>query len=355
VRVAIDAHALGSGTGGNETYVRLLLTALRDHAPDIDPIALTAHGNAIEGIETRTVPFANTPLRPFFSVPFAARRAGADVLHAQYFTPNTSLPCVVSIHDVAWRECPNTLPNALRARLEATIPTAIKRARKTIVLTQAVKNELMRHYDVDESQVDIVSPYPDPVFSRSTGQSEIDELRLKLSLPESFVFYFGAMQPRKNLGRLARAIARLGNTNLVIAGPRVWRIDEVMRELQTAGLGERLRLLNYVERKSLPVLLKAADAFAYVPLYEGFGLPVLEALATGTPTLASDIPALREVAGEAAVFADPLDEVAIHQGLSKLLTELPIRRRLQDAGPVRASHFTPESMAHSAASTYRSL
>ena len=87
MRVAIDAHALGSGAGGNETYVRLLLTALRDHALSIEPIALTGHGQTIAGIESRAVPFVNTPLRPFFSVPFAARRCRADVLHAQYFAP----------------------------------------------------------------------------------------------------------------------------------------------------------------------------------------------------------------------------------------------------------------------------
>jgi len=354
VRVAIDAHALGSGAGGNETYIRLLLAALRDHAPDVTPVALTPHGQTIEGIETRNVPFANTPLRPFFSVPFSARRCGADILHAQYFAPKTSLPTVVSIHDVAWRACPDTLPNALRARLEATIPTTIRRARKVLVLTQAVKNELIHHYDMEPDRIDVVSPYPDPIFGRQVNQNQIDNVLKQHKLPESFVFYYGAMQPRKNLARLARAVARLDNISLVVAGPRLWRVDEVVRDIQAAGLGDRLRFLNYVERETLPVLLKAAAAFAYVPLYEGFGLPLLEALAAGTPILTSDIPVLREVAGETALFADPLDEDALHHALRDLLTDPARRQAIQDAGPARAALYTPKAMAHAAAMSYRS-
>lgn len=360
MRVAIDAHAIGARTGGNETYVRALLAALRDHAHGIEPIALQTQasidrGETVPGIETVPIPFAGTPLRALLGVASATKKARADLLHAQYFVPpRCPVPSVVSVHDIAWRVCPETLPKLLRLRLEMTIRGSMRRARRIVTLTNAVKNEIVEHYEIPADSIDVVAPYPDAIFVEPVTEEALQDIRRKHNLPTDFVLYCGAMQPRKNLVRLARTIANTSDApTLVIAGPRVWRAKETHRELQRVGLGDRLRLLDYVPREDLPRLMRAATAFAYIPHYEGFGLPVIEALACGTPVLASDIPSLREVAGEASHFCDPNDDAAVQEALATLLEDTEIQTLLKHDGPQQASRFTPQSMAKAAAEAYR--
>jgi len=359
MRVAIDAHAIGTHAGGNETYVRGLLAALRDHAEDIEPIALQSqssidNGDVVSSVETIPIPYAATPLRALWGIASATKKARADLLHAQYFVPpNCPVPSVVSIHDIAWRTCPDTLPRLLRIRLELTTRGSIRRARGILTLTDAVSEEIQQHYNVDTNHIDVVAPYPDPIFAPTIPDDVQNAIRRKHDLPSEYILYCGAMQPRKNLVRLARAIAALPDAPpLVITGPRIWRTNEVQHALEQMNLGDRLRLLDYVGRDDLPSLMRAATIVAYIPSYEGFGLPVLEALACGTPVLASDISSLREVAGKAAQFCDSNDDNAVQVALDTLLQDESIRSRLEQEGPEQAAQFTPLSMAKSAAKSY---
>lgn len=359
MRVAIDAHAIGARAGGNETYVRGLLIALRDYADGIEPIALQSQdsidrNDVVSGIETVPIPFGETPLRAFWGTGIAAKNAHADLLHAQYFVPpRCPVPAVVSVHDVAWRTCPETLPWLLRLRLEFTMRGSIQRARRILTLTNAVKNEIQHHFNVPSDRIDVVAPYPDSIFQQSIADEAQSDLSRKYKLPAEFMLYCGAMQPRKNLVRLARVAAAITDAPpLVIAGPRIWRNNEVQRALEHLKLGERLRFLDYVDRDDLPGLMRAATVFTYIPVYEGFGLPVIEALAAGTPTLASDIPSLREVAGAAAQFCDPNLESSVRDALDGLLHDSSIRLRLAQDGPRQAAQFTPQAMATAAVAAY---
>lgn len=349
MRVAIDAHAIGTHAGGNETYVRALLAALRDHAREIEPIALQtpesiADGDTVADVETVPIPFANSPLRAAWGVGTAAKTARADLLHAQYFvSPMCPVPSVVSIHDVAWRVCPETLPSLLRMRLEWTTPGTLRRARRVLVLTNAVKREVVDQYGISSDKIDIIAPYPDPMFEQTISNASIIAMREKYELPDEYLFYCGAMNPRKNLVRLARAVSAVPEAPpLVIAGPRVWRSDDVRDELTNFAC---VHFLDYVDRDDLPALMRGARVFAYIPMYEGFGLPVVEALAAGATVLASDIPSLREVAGESAHFCDPLDETSVREAIEGLLQN-PAHPQ-----PV-APAFTPSGMAESALSAY---
>lgn len=359
MRVAIDAHAIGTRAGGNETYVRGLLTALRDHADAIEPIALQSQDSidrneVVSGIEAIPIPFAKTPLRALWGIGAAAKKARADLLHAQYFVPPACpIPTVVSVHDVAWRTCPETLPRGLRLRLEFTMRGSIQRAHRIVTLTNAVKNEIQHHYLVPGDRIDVVAPYPDAIFQQPISDDTQNELRRKYKLPSEFMLYCGAIQPRKNLVRLARVVA--ANTNappLVIAGPRIWRTNEVLHALENLNLGERLRFIDYVDRNDLPGLMRAATIFTYIPVYEGFGLPVIEALAAGTPILASDIPSLREVAGSAAQFCDPNLDASVRAALDHLLRDASIRSQLAKDGPGQAARFNADSMAAAAVEAY---
>ena len=183
-------------------------------------------------------------------------------------------------------------------------------------------------------------------------------MREKYDIPKDFVLYVGALQPRKNLVRLATAFSRLKARGLphalVLAGKRAWLAADMLAAIEALELGERLRYTGYVAREDLPALFGAASAFAYVSVYEGFGLPVLEALACGVPTLAADISVFREVAGDAALLVDPLDVDAIEKGLVNLITDSDLRDNLQASGMDRAVHFSRERTAEAALVGYRS-
>jgi glycosyltransferase involved in cell wall biosynthesis len=233
----------------------------------------------------------------------------------------------------------------------------VRRAARLFVLTEAVRDDIAARYGVPQERFDLVQPPVPDAFRPIPDGDVLNTVRAKYKLPEKFVLYTGLIQPRKNLVRLARAFRRLVRAGcehaLVVAGPRAWLDSGVLRELDAAGLRDRLVRTGYVDQADLPALYNAADAFAYVSLYEGFGIPVLEALACGVPVLASTDPALAEVAGGAAVHVDPLDEDAIADGLTRVLTDADWRARAQSAGPARAAAFTPERMARAALAGYR--
>jgi glycosyltransferase involved in cell wall biosynthesis len=363
MRVGIDAHTLGTGAGGNETYVRELLCAFRQCAPETDLVAYVdpkscPDDDTVAAFPRHPLAFRPSVLRVPLALPWAIRCTGPDLLHVQYAAP-PCCPCpfVVSIHDVVWKSHPELLGPVMRARLAWLTPNTVRRAARVFVLTEAVKGDLLETFDFPADRIDVVSPGVDPMFHRVDEAARVDAVRRKYSLPKDYVLYVGALQPRKNLARLAAASARLAAGGLphalVIAGPRIWRHQEVLRQFEGLGLEDRLCLVGYVEQEDLPALISDASAFAYVSIYEGFGLPVLEAMACGTPVLASADPAISEVAGGAVLHCDAFDVDAIADALCRILTDGKLRARLRAAGPERAEAYTRRNRADAALAGYQ--
>lgn len=360
MRIAIDAHAIGSGAGGNETYMRELLLALDAHAPELDVVAVVHEGARLDGTaRTRYHAAARWPaaVRVTLQLPVALLRARCDLLHVQYTAPPVCpRPYVASIHDVGWVRHPELFPAALRGRLNALTPGTLRRAARVFALTEAMRDEIAEAYGTSREKIDVVAPGVDPVFFGARAPERCAGVRAKYGLPDDYVLYVGAVQPRKNLARLAEAVSRLKDRGLphalVIAGRQGWLSDEVMKPVAALNLGERLRFTGYVEAGDLPALMAAASAFAYVSVYEGFGLPVLEAMACGTPVLASNASAIREVAGDGALCVDALSAEAIEDGLVRILTDTGLREALRTRGPGRAARFTREAMARAAMQGY---
>ncbi|MFA6239285.1 MAG: glycosyltransferase family 1 protein [Candidatus Hydrogenedentales bacterium] len=360
MRVAIDAHAIGTGAGGNETYVRELLLALDAHAPTLDVVALMHRGAHVAGV-SRVKPYGlvNVPsfLRVPLQLPVAAVRARCDLLHAQYNAPPyCPRPYVASIHDIGWVHYPELFPPAMRGRLAALTPGTLRRAARVFTLTEAIRREIAETYGTSIEKIDVVAPGVDPRYFVRHVPEALEAVRAKYGLPEDYILYVGAVQPRKNLVRLAEAFARLNDRGLphalVIAGKHTWLADDVLKPVEALQLGDRLRFTGYVDAGDLPALMAAASAFAYVSVYEGFGLPVLEAMACGTPVLASRAAAIQEVAGDAALCVDALSVDALEDGLYRILTNVALRESLKVAGPIRAAHFTREAMAKAAMKGY---
>lgn len=361
MKIGIDAHAIGTRAGGNETYMRELLAALATANGDHDFLGLiTAAGVASPGGRVAVKQMLRTPgaIRVPLLLPWLAGANGCDLLHCQYVVPPWSpCPTVVSIHDVGWLRFPALFPSAMRRRLAWLTPGTLQRASRIFVLTNAIRQEIEHSYGISKDRIDVVSPSVDPRFFSSASEDEPRNIRSTYGLPEKFVLYVGALQPRKNLVRLSQAFSRLRDQGLphalVIAGERAWLHHDMVREIESLGLGERLIFTGYVDSGDLPCLLRAADAFAYVSLYEGFGLPALEALASGVPTVISTDPAIMEVCGSAAVPCDPTDVDDMERALVSTLTDLSLRTRLIHDGPSQAQRYTRSAMAAAAIHGYR--
>lgn len=360
MRVGIDAHAIGTGAGGNETYMRELLYGLRDHVPELDVIAYLHRDvdqSLTAGIRTYRLRSHSSILRLLFELPLAARRTKADLVHVQYNMPfSRHCPYVVSVHDVVWKRYPEMLRAADRYRLATLVPLALRRAARVFVLTQAMADEISDVYKIKQSKFDIVQPGVPPAFNADYGPIALDLTRKQYKLPENYILYVGALQPRKNLAHLAEAFARISARGyphkLVITGKKAWLYGETLEKIEALNLGDKLMFTGFVPQHDLPKIMAAASVFAYISLYEGFGLPVAEAMACGVPVLISNDRAIAEVAGGGALECDPTDIDSIEHGLERLIDDAELRATLRAKGIKRATIFTRARMAHDAVAGY---
>jgi len=219
-----------------------------------------------------------------------------------------------------------------------------------------MKREAGEVYGVSPDRIDVVPNAVDPMYKPVDDPAESDGIRKRYGLDGPFILYVGALQPRKNLVRLATAFQRLQKRGLphklVFTGKATY-YGPIAEQIHALNLGDRLVFTGYVDAAELPRLMAAADAFAYVSLYEGFGIPVVEALSCGTPALISTDPALCEISGGLAHAVDPLDVDAIEAGLLRVITDEALRTRVRSEGPARARFYSPENMARSALKGYQ--
>ena len=264
--------------------------------------------------------------------------------------------CVVTIHDLGYLVFPDA--HAARRRLELQLSTrwSLHAARQVIAISAATKADLVKHYQADPAKITVVHHGLNPRF-RPANVAQIAATQARYGLNDPYFLYVGTVQPRKNLERLIEAVAMLDGRQrtadgaahprplLVIAGKRGWLSEPIERAARAAGLGERVRFLGYLPDADLPALLSGALSFVFPSLYEGFGMPVLEAMACGAPVLTSNTSALPEVVGDAALLVDPSDTQAIAAGLARLAADPQLRANLRERGLARAASFTWERCA----------
>ena len=362
MRIGIDAHAIGTQAGGNETFILQQLRALYSVAPGTDILALVhaelANTPGIgQGFHPYPIPVHSSWLRVPFVLPWIVKKAKLDLLQVQYSAPPyCPCPYIVLLHDMVWKRFPETLPVIDRYRLNFLGSGTVRRARRVFCLTEAMKREAMEIYRASEDKIDVVSPAVDALYRPIEDQAGLANVRAKYGLPGDFILYVGALQPRKNLVRLAQAFARIKDRGfphrLVFTGKRT-NYGPIAEAIDSLQLGDRLQFTGYVDTEDLPRLMSAASVFAYVSLYEGFGIPVVEALACGTPVLTSTDPSLSEISGGAALTCDPFSVDAIEDGLLRLLTDENLRQHCRMAGPARAKHYSLENMGRAALEGYK--
>jgi glycosyltransferase involved in cell wall biosynthesis len=361
IRVALDAHVVGRRQTGNETYVVNLGSALAARS-DIDTIAYVDAGTSwpdgVTAPRLRSLRLAARELRIPVELPYRARTDGADILHVQYVRPPVvRMPVVTAIHDVSFEDLPGLFSRPTTARLRWSIRLSAKHSAAVVTLSEFTKARLLHHYDLKPERV-IVAPAGVSARWKRLPAAEVVERLAGLDLPPRFVLAVGNLHPRKNIPRLIRSVDRLrraglDDVGLVVAGQPGWRADEVNEAIASVRGEGWIRLTGYVTDPILEALYNAALVVAYPSMYEGFGLPVAEALAIGAIVVASDSTSIPEVAGDAAVLVDPTDDDALGAGLERAATDLALRARLAEAGPRRAAILTWEACAEATVSAYR--
>lgn len=292
-------------------------------------------------------------------LPVALAAADLDVCHfTNYHAPILARgPFVATFHDMSLILSPREHPRLRVATMRPLLRAVARRAAAIITPTEGARMDALRVLEIPPERVHVVPEAPAATFRRVTDVAALDAVRARYRLEPGFLLALGTIEPRKNLSRLVDAYLALRRDGfaepLVLCGALGWGYSALLDRLRAPELEGAVRILGYVPDADLAPLLTLAGAFAYPSLYEGFGLPIVEAMACGTPTVTSDRGAMAEVAGKGALLVDPEDTAALANALGCALGDVPTRRRLAVAGPQRAADFTWEGAAHRTAHIYQ--
>ncbi len=358
ISVAINAHLLSGDpsyrSAGVHQYIHHLLTYLPQAGCRVTAFVGPRSASAQPPAQAENLGYRHTRWpthRPAVRVLWeqlaqghALRAVGADLAHGPVFVGPLMAPCpvVVTVHDLSFLRYPHLFRPANRLYLRLFTRLSIQRARRVIAVSAHAAEETVRLLGIAQEKIRVVYHGVDPIF-RPLPPEEVAVFRARRGLPERFVLFVGTLEPRKNLVRLIEAFARAGTdsgTALVLAGARGWYDEEIFATVERLGLSARVRFPGYIPNNELPLWYNAARVFAYPSLYEGFGLPVLEAQACGTPVLTSSVSALPEAAGDGALLVDPFNVEAIADGLHRLLTDETLRETLRQRGREHAARFS---------------
>lgn len=383
MRVAIDAHLLsdqqsyrGAGVSNYSAELLRALGALMLEEP-VQPggalAELTAYLHAanfttpgIEIVRSR-LPLENPVARIAWEqslLPLHLRRQRAGLVHGLVNVLPLTAPCpgVVTVHDLAFVRTPETMRPVKRLYLTALCRASVRCAAHVIAVSQQTATDLQHFFGTAPARITVVH---NGVAARFTPRraDELAAFRQQRGLPPRYLLYLGTLEPRKNLEHLVRAFAQwraataatpgTHDVKLVLAGAKGWYYTEIFRAVETLGLAEQVIFPGFIPSAELPDWYAAATAFVYPSLFEGFGLPVLEAMACGTPVVCSRAPGVSEVAGDAALTFPPHDVDALAAALEVVVNQPAARQELAARGLAQAARFTWRRSAAATLAIYR--
>jgi len=354
VKVAIDArklHDFGIGT-----YIRNLLRHVARMDRETEFVLLCQEpdlGIAAQlGPNFRTVleRSPNYSIREQLHIPWLLMRERPDVFHAPHYVlpPAVRCPSVVTIHDTIHLTFPQYLPNRVAfAYARGSMWAAARRSHRILTVSEASKRDILHFFDVPPEKIVVVHNAIDERFSREPRAEDVARVRERFQLQQQFVLYAGNIKPHKNLERLIEAFnglrrSGLDDLKLLIIGDQISKYPALRRAVHRHKLHKHVRFLGYLPDDTLAILYRLAAVFVFPSLYEGFGLPALEAMASGTPVVTSNVSSLPEVTGDAAVLVDPYDVGAIEAGMRRVLTDPQLAADMRRRGLLRAREFSWE-------------
>jgi glycosyltransferase involved in cell wall biosynthesis len=354
VRIAIDVRKLHDyGIG---TYVRNLVHGLAQQDGG-DTYILLCQRSDMEFVralgprfEALRVDAGNYSMREQVTVPIALGRARVDLFHAPHYvvSPLTRCPFVVTIHDCIHLRFPEYLPNrAAQTYARAMMRSSAHRARRVLTVSNASKQDILHYLHVPAEKVEVIYNALDERLASPPTDEEVTSIRERFQLTSPFILYTGNIKPHKNVDRLIEAysiLRRRGQqeAQLLIIGDDISKYPNLRRMVHRFQMHKHVRFLGFVPDVTLAALYRLASVFVFPSLYEGFGLPPLEAMAAGVPVVTSNISSLPEVVGDAAVLVDPMDAGAIADAMARVLTDPALRATLIARGYERVKLFSWE-------------
>ena len=370
MHIAIDAHSVGAGLGGNETYATNLIEALAD----IDSVnRYTLYVTKKEAVERFANRWPNVHLRltlphtPLVRIPLTLtvelRRRPVDILHVQYTSPPfTPCPVVNTIHDLSFEHLPETFKRRSWRQMRLTIRRSAQSAAHILTDCDFARDDILKTYGIAPERVTAVPLAAAVRFSPVRDERELDRVRNKYGINGKYILTVGSIQPRKNIPRLIRAYSMLCSERnleplpkLVVVGKRGWLYEDTLATAESSTVRDQIILTGYVDDKDLPALYSAASCFVYPSYFEGFGIPPLEAMRCGTPTITGDRTCFPEIIGDAGLMVDPFDEQAIKCGIMRVLTEQTLRDELIEKGLERANSYDWLKTARQTLDVYESV
>ena len=350
--IGIDASRLSiAQRTGTETYTWETLRALAAlNEPDAIRLYLNADALPPEADfpwDIRAIPFPRFWTHARLSIEMAVHPPAVLWVPA-HVVPLNHPRSVVTVHDLGYLHVPEGHTARQRRMLDSTTRWSVRAASHVIAISQTTKRDLIERYHVEPGTITVIPHGVNANLVRS-DDANIAETIARFQITCPFILTVGTVQPRKNYDGLARALDAIKSAGLphqlVIAGKRGWLADKVDEAINASGNAERIQQLGYVSDQDLAALYAAADLMVFPSWYEGFGLPALEAMQSGTPVIASNRGALPEAIGKAGLIVDPGDEAALGRAMVRVLTDDALRRQLIAEGYDRASEFTWERTA----------
>lgn len=355
--IVIDACCLGRKKTGNETYIRGLLSGLREIGfPDLRIVALTtsAHtGERAPCFEWVDLPLGNFLTRNFRTIPALLTHLKADLYHASYWTRFWNQPCpsLLMVHDLSFVSFPQGFHKHEQIVYAWLVKKCAETARHLVTVSEFSKQELINHWKIPAEKITVT-------YDGINEEFQPAKVQIAVTGDRPYILYVGNLHPRKNLVRLIEAFVQLKTKKriphfLKIVGQSTWLADDIFQAVRSKNLENAVEFTGYVEQNELVTLYQKASLTVYPSLYEGFGLPPLEAMACGSPVVTSNRTSLPEVTGGCAVLVNPDSTADIARGILSILDDTGLRDSLVTKGPIQAANFAWRSCAEQTLKAYR--
>jgi glycosyltransferase involved in cell wall biosynthesis len=370
----LNAHLLNlSGnyrTAGINWCIYHLLEHLPTAAPDLNFTAFCSEPRAPAEFPALSFVLSRLPThQPYarifweqFIQPVAVRTQKIDLLHSLAFVQPLvlGLPSVVTLYDLSFLLFPASFHALNRLYLTLGTRFSVQRADHLIAISESTRRDAVRFFNVPPEKISVIHLGVESYFTPAADSTSVAEWRRTRGLPDKFLLFVGTLEPRKNVPRLLRAFARVKKSarlphKLVIVGARGWLYADAERTIEAENLANEVIFAGHVDHRDLPDWYRAAEALVYPSLYEGFGLPPLEAMACGTPVVTSNASSLPEVVGDAGLTVDPQDDAGLADALARVLTDPRVRAELSTRGVAQAARFSWARHAQETVAVYRSV
>ncbi|WP_353717689.1 glycosyltransferase family 1 protein [Dyadobacter sp. 676] len=371
MRIGFDAKRAFANKTGLGNYSRFILNALMMHESDHEYLAYTPGNNRhlFDEYPEESIHypkgFINRKLSAYWRYARITRQLREDKIGIYHGLSNeipqglqaARIKSIVTIHDLIFERLPHLFKPVDRAIYRHKFKSACKRADSVVAVSDQTRRDLVELYGVDDSKIKVIYQDCNPVFKKQLSSGEQARICAEYGITGPFILCVGTLEERKNQHRLVEAFARLKDHGfkLVLVGKPTAYLQKIKETIQRLKLEERVLLLHNVSTPHLPALYQAAEVFAYISIYEGFGIPIVEALHSGTAVLAAKGSCLEEAGGPGGLYADPYQTENISEQLHKLVTDVHLRNSLPEAGKLHIQQFSGKHIAGQLVQLYKSL